>query len=551
MSGILPPLSGENPVTRSHGRVQGVTPPLSISVVAPPSRAPHTSDSDASAPVVVESEDEEEYVERKDDVAPDSSDIDSESGVDDEEETLLRVQAELKAEEAELKKQRVAELRMDVERRAVRVAARKAERLVAASGDYLPAEPSAPVAMVTVNQTPAHSGLRPRRLGYDASAMSRIVPSAAVLAHKASINALPDVPAVQVTVTPTVVGSGRVVAPTVTTIGTVPPAPHAAVPAATRDVPPPNVERFSGDDMVQNGRVENWVDAINRWLSLSKIDSALHLDYALSHLPAGGSAYEWVQQRKDEVNEAGKQLTWTWLQSELIEHYAHSVNTAALQTEWQMLKMGVWDDSQDAGKGTRTVTAYTNRFLYFLRRLTTHSAQTTEVTVIDRYVRGIRKGYRALYDAMLAAQRAPSPRFATLQEAINAAQVAQGDLGIMQQTRATSAPSSAWNRRPRGNNGPTGEAMNNIQGEEGGEEGEGEESSSPTPSKAASRTAAKLFGFRFISSPNDGRYKLSEKEQKMLYDQRRCYRCYDRHPVGLLHPACQKPVMKTAPKPLK
>ena len=31
----------------------------------------------------------------------------------------------------------------------------------------------------------------------------------------------------------------------------------------------------------------------------------------------------------------------------------------------------------------------------------------------------------------------------------------------------------------------------------------------------------------------------------MLYDQKRCYRCYEKHFLGPHHPACEKPVMKT------
>ena len=33
----------------------------------------------------------------------------------------------------------------------------------------------------------------------------------------------------------------------------------------------------------------------------------------------------------------------------------------------------------------------------------------------------------------------------------------------------------------------------------------------------------------------------------MLYDARRCYRCYEQHPVGRFVPICNKPVKKVAP----
>jgi hypothetical protein len=480
----------------------------------------------------------------------DDSDTDSELEAGDEEEALLRLQAELKAEEAALKKKRVAKLRLDVERRLVKVAALRAGDLVA-----LPAEADAPIAVVTVNQTPAHSSLRPRQLAFDKSALSRKAPSAAAVAHRASVDALPDVPTVQVIVTPTVVGSGRVIAPTITTI--IPAAPAAVVSTTPRGVTPPKVEKFTGDDAVQNSRVENWVEAVNRWMSLSNVAPEQYLDYALSHLPAGGSASEWVQQRKDEVAHSHKLMTWEWLQAQLIQHYSQPVGRAAMQTEWQGLRMGVRNaDGANTGKATRTVAAYTNRFLYYMRALTNHSVQTTEVLVIDRYVHGIRVGYTGLYDAIMVAQRTPSPRFDTLQDAIDAAQDAEADLAIKGIVAATelssSSSSSPGSGRFRSNRRFGSDAVNSLQGEDSyNDEGRGEDSPSPAPSKAAAKAATQLFGFRFMTLPNDGRYKLSEKEQRMLYDQRRCYRCYEGHPVGPRHPVCEKPVMKTAPKPLK
>jgi hypothetical protein len=227
------------------------------------------------------------------------------------------------------------------------------------------------------------------------------------------------------------------------------------------------------------------------------------------------------------------------------------VGRAAMQAEWQALRMGVRNaDALDNGKSTRTVNAYTNRFIHYLRSLTSHTVQTTEVLVIDRYVGGIREGYPALYDVMLGVQKTPSLRFATLQEAIYAAEEAEADLAISKATsRWTSSSASPGNSRFRGNNRVGSEAINNMQEEISGDEGE--EAPSPTQSRAALRAAAKLFGFRFIALPSDGRYKLSEKEQRMLYDQKRCYRCYKEHPVGPRNPMCEQPVMKVAPKPLK
>ena len=86
-------------------------------------------------------------------------------------------------------------------------------------------------------------------------------------------------------------------------------------------------------------------------------------------------------------------------------------------------------------------------------------------------------------------------------------------------------------------------AINSLQGELSDEE----EGAETAPSQGPK---AQVYGFRVISFPNDGRYKLSEKEQRMLYDEKRCYRCYGQHPVGLRAPPCMKAVMKVAPRPL-
>ena len=93
---------------------------------------------------------------------------------------------------------------------------------------------------------------------------------------------------------------------------------------------------------------------------------------------------------------------------------------------------------------------------------------------------------------------------------------------------------------------PESESLNNLQ-EEYGEEDEG-----PGPETAAATTTkAQLYGFRFFTLPEDGRHKLTEKEQRMLYDEKRCYRCYGQHPIGMGKLACTKPVQKAAPRPLK
>ena len=253
----------------------------------------------------------------------------------DEEEFLLQETARLSVEKAELKAQRMAKLRAEMERVKGEVAALRAEAVSTST----PAAASATVSVV-VHQTPVHSALRPRQLAFQSA--SRNPPTAAAVAHQAAINDLPDIPVVQVNGPLTVVGSGRGSAPMTTTVA--PAASPVVPPPATSRVAPPKVQTFSGDDSVQNGRVENWVDEINRWLYLSNIPPDQHLDYARAHIPSGGSAYEWVEQRRDEVAHSGKQMTWEWLQRQTDRALRATGGPAAMQVEWQMLQMGIRDE---------------------------------------------------------------------------------------------------------------------------------------------------------------------------------------------------------------
>jgi hypothetical protein len=175
---------------------------------------------------------------------------------------------------------------------------------------------------------------------------------------------------------------------------------------------------------VQNERVASWVGQVNRYLRLSRVPAEDQLDTARSFITSDGSAEEWILAREEEVAFRGKGMTWDWLQEQLIQHYAQPSGAAAMQAEWQALRMGIKNaDGTDTGKSTWSVKSYTNRFLHYMRLLTTHSVQTSDVLVIDRYVMGIRTGYEALWRAMLGVQRVLT--FATLQEAIDAAEVAE------------------------------------------------------------------------------------------------------------------------------
>ncbi len=519
---------------RAVGEV-GTAPPLSTLDPVPVRSALRPSPHDAG-----ELEDEVE-----DDLkaASDGSDTEVEQEFDDEESLLLRESARLDAEEAALKAQRVAKLRRKIARQAANIAALRAE-----DDDGLDSLTGAPRAAATVEQTPSREP-QPRRPLFQ-SATGRKPPNAATVARLASIGQLPDITPVgdmvSVNIAPVIAGSGRA-SSTVTHV--LPAAAEASRAAYRAMVAKP--EKLSGDDPVQNERVASWVAEINRFLRLSKVPSEDHLDTARSYVMSKGSAEAWISAREQEVAGSGKQLTWDWLQVQLIQHYALPTGAAAMQAEWQALRMGIKSaDGTDTGKSTWSVRSYTNRFLHYMRQLTKHTVQTDDVLVIDRYVAGIQTGYDALYRVMLGVQKVL--RFATLQEAISAAEEAEADIAIAKIAPRSSSSSSASSSRYgegagrahgyRGGRAAT-ESLNSLQGEYS-DEGETEESSRPP------RAKSQLNGFRFVSLPADGRHKLSEKEQRMLYDERRCYRCYGQHPVGRGQPACTKPAMKAAPKPL-
>ena len=304
-------------------------------------------------------------------------------------------------------------------------------------------------------------------------------------------------------------------------------------------------DKFSGDDAQQNERVQAWVNEVNRYLRLSKIPVEDHLDYARTLFSSKGSASDWVDQREEEVTALGRTLTWEWLQRQLVEHYAQTSGEAAMEAEWMALAMGVRSaDGSDTGKSTRSVASYTRRFLHYLRRLTDETVQTSSVLVIDRYLLGIRRGYEVLWRAMLGGRIVM--RFATLQDAISEAEIAESDLAAAKSgaTSNSSLPSRFLGGHAWGTGGaraPT-ESLNSLEGETSDRD-EGNEG-------AAAKPKAQLYGFRFLTLPSDGRHVLTEAEQRMLYEQKRCYRCYGQHPVGVGKPACTKPLKKEAPRAL-
>ena len=413
---------------------------------------------------MVSGDEEEDDLE---DAAADSvSDLEvKQASEDDELALLLRDNARLRAEEAALTAQRVAKLRRDNELRAARIAA-----LQQAGVDDGTAPSAAVAAAAAGEQTPPRAP--PPRRSLFHSATGRRPPNATTVARQASIDQLPDIAPVGDTVSvvvapiiaPAVAGSGR--ASNVTHVLPAASEANRAPYRATVSKP----EKFSGDDPVQNQRVASWVAEINRFLRLSKVPIEDHLDTARSYVVSKGSAEEWITAKEEEVACSGKQLTWVWLQAELIQHYAQPSGPAAMQAEWQALRMGIKGaDGMDTGKSTWTVQSYTNRFLHYLRQLTEHTAQTSDILVIDRYVQGIRTGYEPLYTGMLGVQKVL--RFASLQEAITAAEEAEADISIVRNAARTSAPYSSSSFRYRdgagrasGSDRAATESLNNLQG---------------------------------------------------------------------------------------
>ena len=410
-------------------------------------------------------------------------------------------------------------------------------------------------APVVVAQTPVRP-LRPRVLTYQ-STVGRKPPTAAALLYQAGVDGLPDLaPVVGHPVTRVVVEKKEVVPPVVQA-RPLPVPPIVESRGSKTVIKPVQPVMFTGDDATQNERVERWVRAVDLWLRLAKVPEDEHLSYARSLFSTSGTASMWMGQKDDELEAAGKEMTWEWLKTQVMQHYGSPSGAVAMSAEWQHLRMGVKnvDGSEVGGKSTWTVASYTALFLHYMRALTSHSVQTDDRLVIDRYVEGIRTGYDALFKVMMGVQKVLW--FDTLREAMDAAEVAEVAINVSRTDKrsersaaASSSSSSGYARKNYGGRRPTStESLNNMEGSRG--EGEKEET---TPGPAAAATPSgpvQLYGFVYRPSPRDGRHSLTEAQARMLYDQRRCYRCYGTHPVGRDTPHCTASVMKTAPQPLK
>ena len=303
--------------------------------------------------------------------------------------------------------------------------------------------------------------------------------------------------------------------------------------------------------------MERWVEAVNTWLRLSDVHPSHYLDYARGYFHTSGSASAWLQQRDEEVAHFDKEMTWEWLQHQLIQHFGQPTGVSASEAAWVALRMGEKnaDGSETGGAATRTVKDYTARFCHYMRILTSHDVRTTEFLVITHYVEGIRLGYEALHRAMKGTQLVL--RFDTLQEAIEAAQLAEVNIAINRNYRPPHNPSATaggggrFGHRGGRGGGPgaaAAPALNNLQGGTG-EEGE-TEGVAAGQGKGGPAASAELYSFNYRPDTTRGRHQLTPAEAKMLYEAKRCYRCYKVHLFGVGHPRCEV-VQKVAPQPLK
>lgn len=305
-----------------------------------------------------------------------------------------------------------------------------------------------------------------------------------------------------------------------------------APPSHVKHTPP---IKFTGDKESQNADIEQWIDEANIYLELSSVPPAYHLKQVTGLL--SGYALKWLKEKKEEVEAAGKIMTWEWLQAQLIEDFGRSTGAVAQRAEWLNLKMGTKnsDGTETGAKSTYTVKSYSIQFTRLMRALTKHTNLTDDIPIIDRFCEGIHIGYPALWNEMKGVHAVLS--YDTLADAITGAQVAESALAVLKAQHS----SSSFNQRARHIH------VNHMHTNT-------DDSPSPSHSpvnrirrREKKPPALTAYGFVYRPVTEEGRYKLTETQQKSLYDENRCYHCYQpRHPKMNI---CPKK-MSVAPSPL-
>ena len=299
------------------------------------------------------------------------------------------------------------------------------------------------------------------------------------------------------------------------------PSASVSIPSVSIKHTPP--AKFTGDKESQNADVEQWIDEANIYLELSHVPLSNQLSEIKGLL--SGYALKWLREKREEVEAADKNMTWEWLQVQLIDEFGRSTGLLAQKAEWLALRMGIKnpDGSETGGKSTYTVKAYTAHFTRLMRALTPHTSLTTELAIIDRYCEGVRIGYPALWTEMKGMHAVLS--YDTLAEAVSGAQVAEAALGVVKLQHSSSS-----NYRGR-HTAQANNIQNNVDDSPfvtvNNKSNSHFAPRSPVTTKGEEQHSLNAFVYRPINE--EGRYKLTEAQQKMLYDHRRCYRCYESH----------------------
>ena len=451
-----------------------------------------------------------------------------------ERQRVVEAQRRLDEEEEELELQ---ELRAANRARELSIQQRRRLLNQAAAAPPLPpvmevAAPAAAAVVYTPVRPSSASSAASRRLQMSATTVSQGA-LAATLARQQSIEELPDDPEAVVIQRPAATPAALRGTATV---------PAAATPSEVAKVKTPLPAPFTSVDQQQNRDVKAWIAQLDNYLSAFGLSPADYLSKATAYLT--GKAFNWLSNKKAEVAAAGKVVTWEWLCTQLILDFAQASGGAALHAEWKALTMGSHGRG-DPSKATRTVRQYTSLFVELMTALTPHQITTNELTIIDKYVEGIERGYPRLYAVMKGAEL--QLQYKSLLEARDAAALAESQIAA--------ADVSSDRRDRHSSSRPT--HINNTYTVL--DDGEAEtEDDSPDQVEGKPKTASSInrldgsssSGGRQGKMPNDGRHILTAAEKDMLYKDKRCYRCYGQHPFGRHVPRCDKPVQKAAPRPL-
>jgi hypothetical protein len=288
-------------------------------------------------------------------------------------------------------------------------------------------------------------------------------------------------------------------------------------PVRIKHLPP---AKFSGEKAAQNARIETWISEAKIYLQANHIAPKDHL-FEISTLFCD-YALEWLAMKEEEVALQKRAMTWEWLQIRMIEEFGRSRGRLAERAEWMALKMGnKGTDGTDTGdKATRTVQQYTSLFTRLMRALTTQTRNTEDIVIIDRYCEGIKNGWPALWSEMKGTHAVLV--YVTLADAIEGAEIAETQLGVR-------SKESSHHHHGRHHTHHVNHIHSNTSMDD-----------SPSPPrspvnrrrqrKPSTTLTANGFVYRPVGA-EEGRYRLSESEMKALYEQNRCYHCYQpRHP---------------------